>query len=262
MAVVEYSRSGDLALCHLNRPERLNAVVPELVEELCRCLDRAADEKVGAFVLGGRGRAFCAGHDLRQDDSTLTPEQSLTQLERVQDVTRKIRRAPFPVIAAVHGYALGAGCEFALCCDLIIAARDATFGFPEVSVGLGVTGGISHILPLAVGMARAKELIMGGQHFDAEQAARWGLVNRVVEAGDLERVSLGLARELASRPSESMALNKRSLDRGPQADLEAAFSVEIAHAELLRTSAGAAKAAAEFRARKSGSPSRGSGTKA
>src|SRR5258708_36717881 len=94
------------------------------------------------------------------------------RIHRIQDVTRPVRQAPFPVIAAVHGHALGAGCEFALCCDLIVASMDATFGFPEVGVGLGVTGGISRLLPLTGGMPKAKELVPLGPRSTATQATR------------------------------------------------------------------------------------------
>ncbi|MFD9813356.1 enoyl-CoA hydratase/isomerase family protein [Streptomyces sp. NPDC059080] len=101
------------------------------------------------------------------------------RLDRIQDVTRLIRDAPFPVVAAVHGYALGAGCEFALSCDLVVAAEGTRFGFPEVGVGLSVTGGVSRLLTGAVGPIKAKELILLGEHFDAQEARRLGLVTRV-----------------------------------------------------------------------------------
>ena len=154
---VRYDCHDGIAVITLNRPTRLNAVVPDLVEQLCGALGQARADDVSACVLTGAGRAFCAGHDLRHVQEPISEAEDRRRLQRVQDVTRLIRQAPFPVIAAVHGYALGAGCEFALCCDLVTASRDAVFGFPEVSVGLGVTGGISRLLPLTVGMAKAKD---------------------------------------------------------------------------------------------------------
>src|SRR5215471_20194463 len=177
--VVGYQVADGIAVVTLNRPHRLNAVVPELVEGLCAALSQARADQVGACVLTGAGRAFCSGYDLKQEPELISENEDRRRLQRTQDVTRLVRQAPFPVIAAVHGYALGAGCEFALCSDLVVAASDAQFGFPEVSVGLGVTGGISRLLPLAVGMARAKELVLLGEDYSAAQALELGLINWV-----------------------------------------------------------------------------------
>jgi 2-(1,2-epoxy-1,2-dihydrophenyl)acetyl-CoA isomerase len=244
---VDYELDFPVARVFLNRPHRLNAVVPDLVADLGRALDRAAQDRVRALVLAGRGRAFCAGHDLKEDDSTDDVEVIRELIERIQDITRKVRRSPFPVIAAVHGYALGAGCEFALCSDLVVAARDAVFGFPEVSVGLSVTGGISHILPWAVGPVRAKQLVLLGERFTAEEAYSWGLVNAVTEPENLLPHANGWAQKLASLPPHALAVAKRTLDRGPQVDLETALQVEIEAALSTRNSAEAREAATVFR---------------
>lgn len=243
MSMVDYERVGSVARVWLNRPERLNAENAELVEGLIEALGRAVDDRVGAAVLAGRGRAFCAGHDLTADDGVP---------QRLADVTRAVRRAPFPVVAAVHGYALGAGCEFALCCDLVIAAEDAVFGFPEVDVGLSVTGGISHVLPLAVGLARAKELILVGERFGAAQAERLGLVNRVVPPEALQAEALALAQRLAGKPAEALAFAKAALDSGAQSTLEQALELETTHALQTLGSHEARAAAARFRDRLQG----------
>jgi enoyl-CoA hydratase/carnithine racemase len=153
------------------------------------------------------------------------------------------------VIAAVHGYALGAGCEFALCSDLVIAGEGAEFGFPEVGVGLTVTGGISHVLPTAVGLVRAKELVLTGHRFAAEQALSWGLVNRVVPDDAVLDEATKMATDLANRPRAALALAKRALDSGAAADLEQALGLEVEHAVLSMASADAAVAAATFRQR-------------
>jgi acyl-CoA synthetase (AMP-forming)/AMP-acid ligase II len=149
--VVDYELDQSVARIFLNRPHRLNAVVPELTDALVAALGRAEADAARAVVLAGRGRAFCSGHDLKEPVPPETVLQTRRRVDGIQEVTRAIRRFPGPVIAAVHGYALGAGCEFALGCDLVVAAEDAQFGFPEVSVGLSVTGGISRLLPLLVG---------------------------------------------------------------------------------------------------------------
>lgn len=229
---VDYTRDDQIALIHLNRPERLNAVTTGLTEALAAALDRATAEDARAVVLAGRGRAFCAGHDLKEPEPVETPVQTRVRLEGIQEVTRLIRRFPGPVVAAVHGYALGAGCEFALACDVVVAAEDAQFGFPEVSVGLSVTGGVSRLLPVLVGWARAKELLLLGERVDGAEAARIGLVARAVPSGEHEQVALDLARRMAARPALSLSLAKQVLDHGLDSTLDEAMTREVDHAIL------------------------------
>jgi len=247
--VVGYQVVDGIAVVTLNRPHRLNAVVPELVEALCVALNRAREDQVAACVLTGAGRAFCSGHDLKQPPETISEHEDRRRLQRMQDVTRLIRQAPFPVIAAVHGYALGAGCEFALCCDLVVAAADAMFGFPEVGVGLGVTGGISHLLPLMVGPARAKEFVLLGERFGAHEAQRLGLVNRLTEPGEHLHCAMELAGQLRERPRGALARAKLALDLGPELGIEAAYEIEIANALALHNSSDATAAASAFQNR-------------
>jgi 2-(1,2-epoxy-1,2-dihydrophenyl)acetyl-CoA isomerase len=230
--VVEYELAGAVAQIYLNRPHRLNAVVPELAAGLVAAFARAGQDGARAIVLAGRGRAFCSGHDLKEP---LPPETVLAtrlRVEQIQEVTRAIRRFPGPVIAAVHGYALGAGCEFALGCDLVVAAEDAQFGFPEVSVGLSVTGGISRLLPLLVGPVRAKELVLLGDRFSAARALELGLVNVVAPAGQHEQAAAEMAARLRDQPALSLALAKQALDRGAECALEEAMAAEVDVAAL------------------------------
>jgi 2-(1,2-epoxy-1,2-dihydrophenyl)acetyl-CoA isomerase len=247
--VVLYEPSNGIATITLNRPERLNAVVPELVDQLCEALQRATSERVGAAVLIGAGRAFCAGHDLKEPDGGVSEKGRRARLDRMQEVTQLVREAPFPVIAGVHGYALGAGCEFALCCDLVVAARSAVFGFPEVSVGLGITGGVSHVLPLAVGLAKAKELVLVGDHFGATSAAQLGLVNYLVDDGQLGSCVRALAERLRDRPRLALTLAKKALDQGAASGIEAAYEVEVGNALVLHGTEDARRATAAFRQR-------------
>ena len=230
--VVEYARDGHVALIHLNRPARLNAVVPALTAGLVAALSRAHREQARVVVLAGRGRAFCAGHDLKEPAPVETPLQTRARLTEIQDVTRLIRRFPGPVIAAVHGYALGAGCEFALCCDIVVAAEDAQLGFPEVGVGLSVTGGVSKLLPVLVGWAKAKELLLLGERISGVEAARIGLVARSVPAGEHESAALALAHRLLDRPRLALSLAKQVLDDGLGSDFEQAMAREVDHAIL------------------------------
>ena len=229
---VDYELSESVARVYLNRPHRLNAVVPELTAGLVGALARAGQDEARVVILAGRGRAFCSGHDLKEE---LPPETVLAtrlRVEQIQDVTRAIRRFPGPVVAAVHGYALGAGCEFALGCDLVVASEDAQFGFPEVSVGLSVTGGISRLLPLLVGPVRAKELLLLGERFGATRALQLGLVNQVAVAGQHEQAAAVIAARLRDQPRLALALAKQALDRGADCALEEAMAAEVDFAAL------------------------------
>jgi 2-(1,2-epoxy-1,2-dihydrophenyl)acetyl-CoA isomerase len=230
--VVDYELDQSIARVYLNRPHRLNAVVPELTAGLIAALQRAGDEDARVVMLAGRGRAFCSGFDLKEPLQRESLLATRRRVDGIQEVTRAIRRFPGPVVAAVHGYALGAGCEFALGCDLVVAGQDAWFGFPEVSVGLSVTGGISRLLPLLVGPMRAKELLLLGERFGAAAAHELGLVNRVAPPGEHERVALELAARLAAQPPLALALAKQALDRGVDCALEEAMAAETDFAAL------------------------------
>jgi 2-(1,2-epoxy-1,2-dihydrophenyl)acetyl-CoA isomerase len=229
---VDYELDQSVARIYLNRPHRLNAVVAELTDGLTASLNQAGRDGARVVVLAGRGRAFCSGYDLKEVTPPETVRQTRQRVDGIQDVTRAMRRFGGPVIAAVHGYALGAGCEFALGCDLVVAAEDAQFGFPEVSVGLSVTGGISRLLPLLVGPMRAKELLLLGERFSAARALELGLVNRVVPAGQHEQAAAEMAARLRDQPALALALAKQSLDRGADGTLEEAMAAETDFAAL------------------------------
>lgn len=247
MEAVTVTVAEGVAEVWLNRPARLNAVTPGLVEELLAALGGLGGEReVRAVVLAGKGRAFCAGHDLKQPP----PEgDSRARLERLQEVTRALRALPQPVIAAVHGYAIGAGAEFALGCDLVLAADDAVFSFPEAGLGLSVTGAASRLLPLLVGPSRAKELLLLGERIDAARAESIGLVNAVVAGERLLEHAREWARRLADRPASAVTLAKRAVDRGVDATVEGALELEVSHALLTEHSPDVARAAEEFRSR-------------
>jgi enoyl-CoA hydratase/carnithine racemase len=245
---VLYRIEDRIAYVTLNRPSQLNAVNTDLVEGLCLSLDRAIEDEADAVILNGGGRSFCAGHDFKEVVAGESDSAARRRIERLQDVTRKIQQIPSPVIAAVHGYALGAGCEFALCCDMVIAHTESVFGFPEVEVGLGVTGGISRLLPAVVGAAKAKELVLFGVRFDASEGVRLGLVNTVSD--DALATATIWAKEMADRPHLALSLAKSALNRGLHGDLDAAFEREIVNSLLLRGTADAAAAANAFRQRR------------
>ncbi|MFJ8915399.1 enoyl-CoA hydratase/isomerase family protein [Amycolatopsis sp. NPDC102389] len=246
MSTVDYALDDGIAVIWLNRPERLNAVVAELVDDLLEALDAAAKSDARAVVLAGRGRAFCAGHDLKEP----TPEgDSRPRLDRLQDVTRRLRGLRQPVIAAVHGYAIGAGAEFAMGCDLILAAEDAVFAFPEVSLGLSVTGAASRLLPLLVGPLKAKELLLLGERVSGTKAHELGLVNAAVPVDDLMDTALAWAAKIAAHPAAAATMAKRALDSGIDSSLDAALELEVSHALITEHSAEVAASAEAFRSR-------------
>ncbi|MFI8090413.1 enoyl-CoA hydratase/isomerase family protein [Streptomyces sp. NPDC086080] len=216
-----------MAVIELNRPHRLNAVTDTVARAVAAAVRRAVDEGARAILLTGAGRAFCSGHDLKEPVPKENALSARERLERLQDVTRAIKRAPVPVIAAVHGWAVGAGCEWAVACDLVVAAEGTRFSFPEVGAGLAVTNGVSQLLGAVLGPQRAKYLLMTGAVFTAEEAHGWGMVNEVVPEGEERRRALALAESLLDKPSIPLALAKEGIDRGLGAGLEEALTMEV-----------------------------------
>jgi enoyl-CoA hydratase len=228
LETILYDVEAGIARVRLNRPHRLNAMVPRLVRDLHDALQAAAgDRAVRVVVLSGEGRAFCAGDDLKESAQGHGDLAAIREfVDAIQQVTVDMKSMPKPIIGAVHGYAVGGGCELALGCDLVVAAEDAKFGFPEAGVGLFVTGGVTHFLPRTVGLARAKELIMTGELFDGREAARLGLVNRAVPADQVVTLAETLARTIMTKAPLPIAMAKVALESGVQSDLATAMALE------------------------------------
>ena len=212
----------------LNRPHRLNAILPELLEALIAALHAAdRDPTVRAIILTGAGRAFCAGDDLKEFASQSKDAASTrAYIERIQDVTRAMVLGDTPVVGAIRGWAAGGGLEWVINCDFALAAEGSRFFFPELALGVFVTGGVTELLPRLVGLQRARELIMLGERFDAAQAHEWGLVWKVVQDEALMREAHALARRIAALPSGPVRDLRRILARRSHAGLEAAMLAE------------------------------------
>jgi len=191
----------------LNRPAKLNAIDNELAASLQGALDSAAqDDSVRAIRIQGNGRAFCAGRDVSEAPTD-------KDLECVQAVAKSIVTNPKPVVAAVHGWTVGAGFEWMLNADIVYASEDARFKLPEAALGVFVTGGLVATLPAAIGLTRAKALMLLGEEFSAAQAVDWGLVYRVLPSQELDAVSLAACHRLADlKPVVAMQF-KRVLNR-------------------------------------------------
>jgi len=228
MKYVILAAQGPVSVVTLNRPERLNAIGTELLTDLHHALVHAqADSATRVIVLIGAGRAFCAGDDLKEFGRQSADELSVVDTcERIQQITRDIMFGPKLVIAAAHGYAVGGGFEWMLNCDLVVAADNLIAFFPEMALGHFVTGGVTHLLPLAVGYQRAMELIVLGERQDAAALHRMGLVNRVVRLDAMLPTALALADLVAARSANATTRLKRVLTAQASAQLIAALEHE------------------------------------
>lgn len=206
----------------LNRPDKLNAIDPEMALALLSALQRAAsDPEVRAVLLLGSGRAFCAGRDV----SAPPTEQDLVAVQAVASAMVSLAK---PVVMGVHGWAIGGGLEWMLNADVVVAGANSRFKFPEASLGVFVTGGVTATLPACAGLARAKAMLLLGEAFDAEAAHAWGLVWRVVEASQVPVVARGLALQLAGLQPHVVAQFKRVLNQVGLGQFEQAVTLETA----------------------------------
>lgn len=214
---VLYRIEDRVATLTLNRPGSLNALSAQLSNELGRALRSAAgDPSVGVLILTGAGKGFCAGGDLKAMARDLShpgqsPEELSAILSRFHDVVRYLHDFEKPVIAALHGPAVGAGMSIALACDIRIAAEDTTLSQAFIRVGLSPDGGSTWLLPRAVGMARSAQLMMTGETVDAARALEWGILNEVVPAGAHLARAQEIARHLAERSPHALLSIKRLL---------------------------------------------------
>jgi len=209
---------GPVRRLTLNRPERLNALSHDLVEALSSGLaDAASNDAIRTVVIRGAGRAFCAGYDLKEEAEQRakegSPDIAAWRSELARDVQRmlEIFDHPKPVIAEVHGYCLGGGCDLMMMCDIAIASDDALLGEPEIRFGSGV---VTMVMPWLLGARKAKELLLTGEdRINAPEALRIGLVNRVVPADQLSDHTLDLATSIAKLDPVAISLTKRSINR-------------------------------------------------
>ena len=204
-------RHDAVTLIRLNRPQAMNALNDQLMDELTAALDEAeADEGVRCMVITGSERAFAAGADIKEMAS-----KDYVQAYKEDFITRnweRVTRCRKPVIAAVAGYALGGGCELAMMCDFIIAADNAKFGQPEITLGVSPGAGGTQRLTRFVGKSKAMDMILTGRMMDAAEAERSGLVSRVVPAATLVEEALASAAKIAEMSPVSMMLTKEMVN--------------------------------------------------
>ena len=227
---VLYKKQENVAIITFNRPHRLNAINEALIKGLIHQLQTAQkDSDVQSIILTGGDRAFCAGEDLKETSSGKSFEQWTMEVDGLQEVQRVILGLGKPMIAAVNGYALGGGLEFALSCDIRIAAEDAVFGFPETGVGLTVTTAGTKLITQVVGLGRAKELILTGRFVNAPEALDIGLVNKVVASEALLEQSMEMCRLINRRSPLALKLSRIAIDQGMHASFEQVLELEASH---------------------------------
>jgi len=231
---IRLQRRGAVALLTLARPQRLNAIDKRMLGELQLSLDEVErDEEIRALVITGAGGNFSSGFDLKEQMETRPSGVDAWReiLDRDFSTIMRFWHLKKPTIAAVQGYCLAGGCELALSCDITIAAEDAVFGEPELKFGAGI---VVMILPWLVGPKRAKEIILSGaDRISALEAARIGLINRVVPADQLESSALALAHHIAVIDPRLVQRTKQAINRGFEImglieALDAALDIDLA----------------------------------
>jgi enoyl-CoA hydratase/carnithine racemase len=213
----------------LDRPEALNAVSTAQAEAIAGATaELAADRGVRAVVLSSAvAKAFCVGADLKERNA-LTDDELHRQRPIARSAYIGVLELPVPVIAAVHGYALGGGCELALACDIVVADETAVFGLPEVSVGVIPGGGGTQLLARRIGWGRAADLVFTARRVDAEEAYRLGLADRLVPTGAARKTALELAATIAAHSPVGVRNAKRAMRIGLDLPLAAGLEVEDA----------------------------------
>nr|WP_240193344.1 enoyl-CoA hydratase-related protein [Desulfobulbus alkaliphilus] len=219
--------SEGVATLTFNRPKALNALNSVLLNELDHALDSiASDESISVLILTGAGeKAFIAGADITEI-ATLTPLAAKKFAQSGQAVISKLQALPIPVIAMVHGYALGGGCEMALACDFIYASEKTVFGLPEINLGIIPGFGGTQRLARLVGSGLAKEMIFTGRHITAAEAANIGLVNKVLPPEELRTGVEEVARLISTKGKASLCAAKQAVNQGLNTDLTTGLALE------------------------------------
>ena len=232
---------GELAWLTLHRPDRRNAINAAMIEELLAALDTCERQRARAVILTGAGSAFCSGMDLEmlRGLGQQSPDGHLAESRRLAHLFLRLYQFPAPTIAAVNGPAVAGGCGLATLCDFTLSIGTAKFGYPEVRIGF-LPALVSVFLVRQIGEKRARDLLLSGRLIDAAEAAQWGLITRVVDAGALRDEAGELARTLAKNSPTSLSSCKRMLATLPLPSVEEAL-------EFAASENAAARQTADFR---------------
>lgn len=222
MVLVE--KDGAVGIVHLNRPEKLNALSPDMMEAMASAVEGLdADEDIRVIILAGSARVFAAGADIEA-----MSKASAADMEKANTMgpRNRIRAASKPMIAAVSGYAFGGGCELAMQCDLIVASETALFGQPEIKIGIIPGAGGTQRLIKAMGPYRAMEMVLTGEPINAQTAYELNLVNRVVPVERFLEEAKALARVIAERPPLAVKAARDAVRKGTETTLKEGFNLE------------------------------------
>lgn len=230
MSTVLVEDRGVVRILTLNRPQSLNAITAELIEDLVSALRAAhANEDLRCIVLTGAGRAFCAGDDLHEYPEQARDRESVeVYVDQLQEVTRLMMFGRLPVVGAVHGWAVGGGFEWVLNCDMVVAGESARGFFPEMGLGLFVTGGITTLLPRTVGPGRARRLLMLGERIDSTTMLEWGIAQWRVPDAEMMDKAMEIAETLAGLSQRSLTDLRRVLSTVGMPELAASIDAETA----------------------------------
>jgi 2-(1,2-epoxy-1,2-dihydrophenyl)acetyl-CoA isomerase len=229
--VLESVEDG-IATLTLNRPENLNALSDEIRHGMLEAVYRLGhDNAIGCIVLTGAGRGFCAGGDVKTmaGRSARSYEQRAEGIRNSGRVAALLHAIPKPVIAMVNGVAVGAGLGMAAACDIRIAGRSARFGAGFIKIGLSGDWGTTYSLTQLVGTAKARELMLTGEMIDADEAARIGLVNKVVDDAELLTATMAMAKRIASMPPVALGYTKKNLNAAQTGDMAELLETEAVH---------------------------------
>jgi enoyl-CoA hydratase/carnithine racemase len=247
MSTLTVTVDGGVAELVLSRPEALNAISTELATDLVAATDRLrADDAVHVVLLAAEGdRAFCVGADLKERNG-MSDADILAQRVVFRAAFGGVLGLPQPTVAAVHGFALGGGCELALSCDIVVADESATLGLPEVSIGLVPGGGGTQLALRRLGPGRAADVVLTGRRIPAEEAAALGLIDRLAPAGSARAAAREIAAQIARNSPVATRAAKRALRNGWGLDYAAAMDVEDAAWRTAATSADRREGIAAF----------------
>jgi 2-(1,2-epoxy-1,2-dihydrophenyl)acetyl-CoA isomerase len=219
--------NNGVATLTLNRPDVYNAFNEQLSSDVNDALKKTAkDKSIRVLIITGAGKAFCSGQDLKSISGNKNRSLSESLYKRYNPMIKAIRNLPIPVVCKLNGVAAGAGCSLALACDMIYASENASLIEVFVNVGLVLDSGSSYFLPRLIGSARAFELATLGSKVSAQQAADWGMINKVVNLEELDNEVNMVANYYASAPTKAIGLMKKMLNKSFSSDLDSMLEYE------------------------------------
>jgi len=226
-----FSARDSIATLTLNRPDKLNCFTQRMIDEIRHALDAVdrADSGIRCLVITGAGRGFCSGQDLKEAMTAAggkMPDLGEVVEKSYTPMIKAMRELDRPILGVVNGIAAGAGAGFALACDIVLAARSASFLLPFARIGLAADGGATWTLPRLIGHARALAMTMLGDPVGAEQAESWGMIWKMVDDAELPAAAEAMAARLANQPTRALALSKRLLQASTANSLDVQLDME------------------------------------